>query len=141
MTKDLIWKIIGSIGGVVTIGSIVYALGVNNASRDISDREIINTLHNVVIPEIRQLHAADSCQTVKLIEIERSMVTTSQFKSLDSDIGDLKKNQGIMLKFNEDALKEIKKQKEIDELTQRKANMFDELKKNDKLNAILSDIK
>jgi hypothetical protein len=69
------------------------------------------------------------------------MVTTSQFKSLDSDIGDLKKNQGIMLKFNEDALKEIKKQKEIDELTQRKANMFDELKKNDKLNAILSDIK
>jgi len=139
--KDIVWKIIGSISGVSILVTAIYTFGVTNSNRNHSDKEILNTINNIVIPEIRQLHKADSCQTVKLITIEKEMATAEQFKSLDNDIFQLKKNQNIMLKFNEDALKEIKRQREIDELTQRKADMFDELKKKDKLNVTQLDMK
>jgi len=132
--QEWIWKAIGAISGLSLVATTIYTLGVTHNQKETKDAEIINTLHNIVIPELRQLHSADSCQTVKLIEIEKNMPTSAQVKRLEQ-------NQNIMLKWNKDALEEIRINNEINELTQRKAEMFDEIKKNGSWSVTQLDIK
>lgn len=111
-----------ALGVVSTVAGIVVGVAAwhkDKVRKDMQLQELNRTVTEQVIPTLIGIN--DKLNT---------MATSDQVDALNEKQEATRQDVNTLLKYNEEALKEIKERKEIDDLTIRKADAYDEIKKN-----------